>query len=79
MMKESIVELNKTLREMDNNISEFLEKNERKFGGTGRVDGDDEDYEPDYETPVWQEYKSLIKARRKVSVKLQKALGRGYI
>lgn len=58
------------LNNIDANITEFLEKNERKFGGIE----DDEDYT----TPVWVEYKRLINERKKISNKLAKLLGRGY-
>lgn len=70
--QEEIHKLSAQLRDMDANISEFLEKNEKKFGGI-----DDED--ADYTTPVWQEYKRLINQRKEVSVKLKELTRRGFI
>lgn len=70
--QEEIHKLSAQLRDMDANISEFLEKNEKKFGGI-----DDED--ANYTTPVWQEYKRLINQRKEVSVKLKELTRRGFI
>lgn len=70
--QEEIHKLSAQLRDMDANISEFLEKNEKKFGGI-----DDED--ADYTTPVWQEYKRLINQRKEASVKLKELTRRGFI
>lgn len=68
---EEIVEMERKLNKMDMNISEFLENNEMKFGGIDEL-------EADYTTPVWVEYKTLCKERKKVSEKLAKLRGRGY-
>lgn len=70
--KADIASVRLELNNMDAKITEFLEKNERKFGG---IDEDD----ADYTTPVWVEYKALINERRKISERLSKLLGRGFI
>lgn len=70
--QEEIHALNAQLRDMDATISEFLEKNEKKFGGI-----DDED--ADYTTPVWKEYKRLINERKDVSLKLKDLTRKGFI
>lgn len=69
--REEIVEMERKLNKMDMNISEFLEKNEMKFGGI-------DEEEADYTTPVWLEYKKLCKDRKTISEKLAKLRGRGY-